>query len=499
MLAKSSKLPNPFYSVVAVFGSALLFAWIFLSNLSPSLLLSPTSSNIESSYFASLAGAALASLFICLMAGRVSLSVGYSTMPLLAALLAALTLAEALVSTLPDNAPLMAGLGLLNGICQPLLIIAWGARLTWEQKLDGTIVFASYTVAIVLFFGITELHPHFLATLITVLLPAISALLWCFDLRKRRTIAPELDSRWLDEKDNGDLSEMVAGIASLRSLSWPVLMILAFTMFLGDFITSTMLQLSMELSSGVTVVSFWLCLALCLCCLVIGMTRFIRTPIDSVARFLLPVIVLGMVSVLVFGTTQVSVGIIRSSGLFFGALVIQLIVSATKRDGLSPLLSFGLACALINIIEFFGHILGLAFYAVFGFDQQSINVIVGASIVIVVALALLTPTRLRTQSPSPEATDFFATDSNSPDSIMPSDHEHTGRAFNDKVERFSQKHKLSARETEVISLLLRGRSGPRIAEMLFVTSGTIKTHLKHIYSKLGASGRQDVMEMFDAF
>lgn len=48
---------------------------------------------------------------------------------------------------------------------------------------------------------------------------------------------------------------------------------------------------------------------------------------------------------------------------------------------------------------------------------------------------------------------------------------------------------LSAREREVLLLISQGRSAPEIAEMLFLSVTTVKTHLQHIYDKLGASDR----------
>lgn len=48
---------------------------------------------------------------------------------------------------------------------------------------------------------------------------------------------------------------------------------------------------------------------------------------------------------------------------------------------------------------------------------------------------------------------------------------------------------LSPRELEVLRLAAEGVSGPAIAERLFVSPSTIKTHFEHIYDKLGVSDR----------
>ena len=48
---------------------------------------------------------------------------------------------------------------------------------------------------------------------------------------------------------------------------------------------------------------------------------------------------------------------------------------------------------------------------------------------------------------------------------------------------------LSDREAEVLRLVARGRSNREIARTLFVSEATVKTHLTHIYGKLGVGDR----------
>jgi ATP/maltotriose-dependent transcriptional regulator MalT len=49
--------------------------------------------------------------------------------------------------------------------------------------------------------------------------------------------------------------------------------------------------------------------------------------------------------------------------------------------------------------------------------------------------------------------------------------------------------RLSERELEVLTLAAEGNTGPQIAERLFVSPATIKTHFEHIYEKLGVGDR----------
>ena len=52
---------------------------------------------------------------------------------------------------------------------------------------------------------------------------------------------------------------------------------------------------------------------------------------------------------------------------------------------------------------------------------------------------------------------------------------------------------LTARETEVLSLLVDGLSNKAIAEKLGVSDETVKFHLTSIFGKLGASNRTDAV------
>ncbi len=48
---------------------------------------------------------------------------------------------------------------------------------------------------------------------------------------------------------------------------------------------------------------------------------------------------------------------------------------------------------------------------------------------------------------------------------------------------------LSPRETEVLALVAQGNSNPEIAASLHVSEATVKTHLLHVFEKLGVRDR----------
>src|ERR687896_559914 len=56
-------------------------------------------------------------------------------------------------------------------------------------------------------------------------------------------------------------------------------------------------------------------------------------------------------------------------------------------------------------------------------------------------------------------------------------------------ERDRRAETLTAREVEVLQLLAFGHTNRDIADQLFISPDTVKTHLEHIYQKLGATDR----------
>ena len=58
-----------------------------------------------------------------------------------------------------------------------------------------------------------------------------------------------------------------------------------------------------------------------------------------------------------------------------------------------------------------------------------------------------------------------------------------------------QRHGLSAREAQVLTLLAQGRSRPVIQKQLVLSEGTVKTHLSHIYEKLHVRSAQEALDL----
>ena len=58
-----------------------------------------------------------------------------------------------------------------------------------------------------------------------------------------------------------------------------------------------------------------------------------------------------------------------------------------------------------------------------------------------------------------------------------------------------ERYGLTPRESDVLPLLLEGRTIQRIQETLFISAGTVSTHIRHIYQKTGADNRQELIDL----
>lgn len=64
-----------------------------------------------------------------------------------------------------------------------------------------------------------------------------------------------------------------------------------------------------------------------------------------------------------------------------------------------------------------------------------------------------------------------------------------------RVKEVAAAASLSPREREVLGLLAEGRTTTYIAEKQYVTTNTVRTHVKRIYAKAGVSSRQELLDL----
>lgn len=72
-----------------------------------------------------------------------------------------------------------------------------------------------------------------------------------------------------------------------------------------------------------------------------------------------------------------------------------------------------------------------------------------------------------------------------------------GGRFRGKCETVANTFLLSRRETEILFFLAKGHNAAYIQEKLYISEGTAKTHIRHIYRKCDIHNQQDLMRMVE--
>ena len=64
-----------------------------------------------------------------------------------------------------------------------------------------------------------------------------------------------------------------------------------------------------------------------------------------------------------------------------------------------------------------------------------------------------------------------------------------------RCQAIADAYQLTDQETEVLTCLSEGWSIPAAARRLMVSQDTMRTHVKHIYAKIGIHSRDDLVEI----
>ena len=69
--------------------------------------------------------------------------------------------------------------------------------------------------------------------------------------------------------------------------------------------------------------------------------------------------------------------------------------------------------------------------------------------------------------------------------------------FRERCDALIERFQLSNREAEVFRYLAKGRNAEYIQQKLFISSSTVKTHISHIYKKMGINNQQWLIDLVD--
>lgn len=182
---------------------------------------------------------------------------------------------------------------------------------------------------------------------------------------------------------------------------------------------------------------------------------------------------------------------IMTAYLAFEILILNDFCNAIKMNDLPPLRTFGIARFAITIGMLLGWLLGMA-TATLPPLLPPVAVAVGAGIVVVVIASTLVFTEKEVFSLC-----GVAEERGFEERLALNNNPH--HTSDENIQQFGIAWQLSNRETDVLDLLLKGRTTHYISENLFIAPGTVKTHTYNIYKKMGIHTKMELLDLFDAF
>ncbi len=520
----------------AVFGSACLWAWGFLAYLSPVLIPAERPAGgvgIEVGFFVSQGAVVVAAVAIVLALRKHSVAVGRGVLLACASLLA---LASALLQlTVALDAPWpLVGCGAICGMAGTLLGCAWGARYSLESRDVSAVVMVSFLVAYGIYFSVLLLYvatPFVVAAqVVVVFLPIASWGLWFWDASARSGLAPEVfpssalstDIAGSPGSSRKAPGEVTAGSRELHALPWRSLGVIAVAALVGNVMASVIMGTSYEGADSLYPGGIALCACIATMALVPLTAERTAFSVAQLYRITVTFSVVGLVAILVLGAAAVPVGgaLVQGCTLFFQPLVYVVVTRSTRLQGLSPLVAFGVGQALISAVVLAGNLVGKLLFQMAGATPLLLSAVCGAG---VLALFFMVVARAaQVGADEGEEADGDAEKMEEAEEVEEAPRRERGRTGKsscspelalaegkgssvldeaqeeDPAAAFARAVGLTARETEILSLLARGRTLPYIANELFVTTGTVKTHVRHIYEKALVNNRQELLDKVEA-
>lgn len=531
----------------AVFGSACLWAWGFLAYLSPVLIPAerPVGGvGIEVGFFVSQGAVVVAAVAIVLALRKRSVAVGRGVLLVCASLLALASALLPLTAAIDAPWPLV-GCGAICGVAGTLLGCAWGARYSLESRDVSAVVMVSFLVAYGIYFAILLLYvatPFVVAAqVVVVFLPLASWGLWFWDASARSGLAPEVfpssalstDIAGSPGSSGKAPGEVTAGSRELHALPWRSLGVIAVAALVGNVMASVIMGTSYEGADSLYPGGIALCACIATMALVPLTAERTAFSVAQLYRITVTFGVVGLVAILVLGAAAVPVGgaLVQGCTLFFQPFVYVVVTRSTRLQGLSPLVAFGVGQALISAVVLAGNLAGKLLFQVAGETPLLLSAVCGAGVLALFFMVVARAAQVGEEGNEEKdgGTEEMEAETRGADRVkaaaagrgssgvaagerlfedggtteaatLPNGDcaAGVGAQGEDSAAVFARAVGLTARETEILSLLVRGRTLPYIANELFVTTGTVKTHVRHIYEKALVNNRQELLDKVEA-
>lgn len=488
-------------SLATVAGSAALWAWGFLAYLSPALFpvgKGAETTGLEIGFFASQATVVVSAVLLIVISRRTVVTFGRGTLLLAAGAMTIVSLAIP-AAIAAEALGLLIGLGIVSGIAASLCGIAWGARYSLGSSHAPATILLSFLLAYGLYLVTSRLIPFPFRALVVTALPILSWAFWADDAAKRHRLSssvfPTRSTGHHLHDGSAMPGELLAGSWEARVMPWRAMGVIMMAALIGNLVSSAIMGFSYDQADSLYAGGVAVCACIAAMALVplsggegaFSVSQLYRTTVTFSAA--------GLLGILVFGNQGMAAGgaLVQGCAMFLQALVYVAVAQSTQREGLAPLLSFGIGQALVSAIVLAGNVLGKQLALMDG-NGFVLHAACGTGVLILFLMMANQAAEGTGGLPDSEEAGNGRPPQPAGGDGHPADE---GDASVNEAEIFAAAFGLTPRETEVLTLLGRGRSLPYIADALFVTTGTVKTHVKHIYRKCNVSSRQELLDLLE--
>ncbi|MEG2127476.1 MAG: LuxR C-terminal-related transcriptional regulator [Bacteroides sp.] len=260
----------------------------------------------------------------------------------------------------------------------------------------------------------------------------------------------------------------------------PVFIIVATLLFSYTFMVSLSFAGLEHFSSAFSTIAILIPFLL----LSIFMLSFKRLTTVSLLNVAVPIIVTATLSVSFLHINPVVTFDLALVGiLLFLAYVVVLLCAITEKTDIHAYRAF----SLLMIAYFGGCIIGRGVSALALFSSIVSHEIVVASSVLAALMAMLLC--IRNGFIPRQFVDLL-----NPDRLSVKNSLIDSQAI--RLSRISEQCSLGSREREVLELLLQQKTAREIAIEMVIANGTAKSHIRHVYKKLGIHSREELFEIF---
>lgn len=488
-------------SLATVAGSAALWAWGFLAYLSPALFPAgkgAETTGLEIGFFASQATVVVSAVLLIAISRRIVVTFGRGTLLVAAGAMSIVSLAIP-AAIAAEALGLLIGLGIVSGIAASLCGIAWGARYSLGSSHAPATILLSFLLAYGLYLATSCLIPFPFRALVVTALPILSWAFWADDAVKRHRLSSSVfptRSTGHHLHDGSTMpGELLAGSWEARVMPWRAMGVIMMAALIGNLVSSAIMGFSYDQADSLYAGGVAVCACIVAMALVPLSSGEDAFSVSQLYRTTVTFSAAGLLGILVFGHQGMAAGgaLVQGCAMFLQALVYVVVAQSTQREGLAPLLSFGIGQALVSAIVLAGNVLGKQLALMDGSDFV-LHAACGTGVLILFLMMANQAAKETEGLPGSEEAGNGRPSQPAGGDGHPADE---GSASANEAEIFAAAFGLTPRETEVLTLLGRGRSLPYIADALFVTTGTVKTHVKHIYRKCNVSSRQELLDLLE--